>query len=398
MTYDAIAQQIIREAIRRGYDPVPPLADAIQESGLRPGVVSSNGKWIGLFQQDASYSDRNNPTANITQFFDRLDTKRRTPGWSDDLWLNIFWLQQRPGEASAALAYQNGRQAYLTEIKSRTATAQHLVALYGGTVPDVPAFDYQITKVMHGFNPNTPANATGNSNGPRAKTLFVVLHSQEGDGTAVSLANYLNSTAGGPNPVSYNLTVDAADTVEVVPVNEGPWAAADANDIGVHICFAGSRAAWTRDQWIARGDMLKRGAKAVAAACKQFDIPAVKVLSTNGWPVTPKGIAAHADFGARGGGHTDPGAGFPWPEFVDMVQSYLTPVVPDPVPPATTPEVPVPTPNAYAIPKPQTEGGQVAQIWDQGLIKWDMLGRRTLVEAVAAIGFKLGIDGFQDVR
>lgn len=317
MTADGIAKQIITEAVRRGYDPVPPLATAIQESSLKPGAVSANGKWIGIYQQDSSYSDRNNPTANITQFFDRLDAKRKTAGWSDDLWLNIFWLQQRPGETSADLAYRNGRQAYLTEIQSRTAEAQHYLALYGGTMPAVTAADYGITKVMHGFNPDTGANCTGNSNGPRARTLYAVVHTQEGDGTAVSLANYLNSAK-----VSYNIVVDNNDTIEVVPVDQGPWAAMEANNIAFHLCFAGSRAGWNRATWLSKDAMLQRGAKAIAAACQQFDIPAVKVLSTNGWPVTPKGIAGHVDFGTRGGGHTDPGE-FVWPEFIDMVKSYM---------------------------------------------------------------------------
>lgn len=264
----------------------------------------------------------------------------------------------------------------------------------GDTVP--ATFDYGITKVMHGYNPTTGPNCTGNSNGPRAKTLYAVVHTQEGDGTAVSLANYLNSTAGSANAVSYNLTVDAVDTVEVVPVIEGPWAAMDANGIAVHMCFAGSRAAWSKDQWMAKSDMLRRGAKAIAAACRQFSIPAVKVLSTNGWPVTPSGIAAHADFGTRGGGHTDPGAGFPWVEFIDMVRGYM-----DSAPPTTeTPEVPVQPPiaNPYAIPRPATTGAQAQQLWEQALIRWDMLGGRTPVEAIAAIGAKLGIDGFKDVR
>lgn len=69
-------------------------------------------------------------------------------------------------------------------------------------------------------------------------------------------------------------------------------------------------------------------------------------------------------------------------------------------PAPTTPEVPVipPVPNPYAIPKPQTENTQISQLWDQDLIRWDMYGGRTRTEAIAAIGAKLGIDGFQDVR
>lgn len=66
----------------------------------------------------------------------------------------------------------------------------------------------------------------------------------------------------------------------------------------------------------------------------------------------------------------------------------------------TTPEAPVnpPVSNPYAIPKPATQDSRVGQLWDQLLIRWDMLGGRTPVEALAAIGAKLGIDGFKDVR
>lgn len=263
----------------------------------------------------------------------------------------------------------------------------------GRTEPPVtdalPKVDYGITKTMYGFNPTTPANATGNSNGPRAKTLYFVIHTQEGNGTAVSLANYLNGTRN----VSYNLTWDANDTVEVVPVNQAPWAAAEANNIAVHGCFAGSFADWSRATWLSKNAALRRAAKSVAAACLQYDIPVVKVLSTGGWPVTPKGIAAHADFGKRGGGHTDPGVNFPWAEFLVMVQQALdvmrgaavVPIDPTPMP------VPVPAPTIDAMtqyvysqmqPYPQLAGkpealAELARKIDQGM---DL----TLVDAIAA--------------
>lgn len=290
---------------------------------LRHDAVGSDGMSVGVQQQQVIMSSMGwwwgpveacqDPVSSTRLFFQRLAR------------LDYNNTSRSPG----SYAQQVQQSAYPDRYDQRITEAQALYdRLAGGTVPATPAYDYGITKVMHGFNPTTPANATGNSNGPRAKTLFAVCHTQEGDGTAVSLANYLNN-----NKVSYNIVVDSTDTVEVVPVDQGPWAAMAANNIAFHLCFAGSRAGWNRDTWLAKDAMLKRGAKAVAAACKQFDIPAVKVLSTNGWPVTPKGIAGHTDFGQRGGGHTDPGPGFPWPEFIQMVQDNLgTP---------TTPEVPV---------------------------------------------------------
>lgn len=54
--------------------------------------------------------------------------------------------------------------------------------------------------------------------------------------------------------------------------------------------------------------------------------------------------------------------------------------------------------NPYAVPMPAMQAGQVEQLWQQLLVRWKMLGGRTPVEALAAIGAKLGIDGFQDVK
>ena len=330
--------------------------------------IGSDGYSVGLFQQQVRMSSVGwwwgpaeicmDPYQSARLFFGRLAR------------LDYNNTSRSPG----SYAQQVQQSAYPDRYDQRMTEAQALYdRLAGGTVPDVPAFDYQITKVMHGFNPNTPANATGNSNGPRAKTAYAVVHTQEGDGTAVSLANYCNSTWDkGLKAVSYNLTVDSIDTVEVVPVTESSWSAVDANDIAVHLCFAGSRAAWTRADWLSRDAMLKRGAKAIAAACKQFDIPAVKVLSSGGWPVTPKGIAGHVDFGTRGGGHTDPGVSFPWTEFVGMVQGYLTPD-PGTQPPDVPADDPVDTPDP------------LIDLHRQFLGLWEMLGWRTPVEALAVL-------------
>ena len=122
-----VAAAIIHEAHRRGYSPrqtIAILADAMQESGLRARAVSPNGLWKGIFQQDTSYPGRSNPNTAISEFFDRLG-HHGGPS-SPDIWKSIFWLQQRPGEPSAAAAVAHGRQAYLTEIQSRLPKATAL--------------------------------------------------------------------------------------------------------------------------------------------------------------------------------------------------------------------------------------------------------------------------------
>jgi hypothetical protein len=115
-----VAAAIIHEARRRGYSPdqtTAILADAMQESNLSPRAVSPNGLWESIFQQDASYPGRRNPNLAIAEFFNRLD--RHGGPSSPDIWKSLFWLQQRPGEPSAELAYAHGRQAYLAEIQSQ---------------------------------------------------------------------------------------------------------------------------------------------------------------------------------------------------------------------------------------------------------------------------------------
>ncbi|WAC54975.1 N-acetylmuramoyl-L-alanine amidase [Gordonia sp. SL306] len=205
----------------------------------------------------------------------------------------------------------------------------------GTTMPD-----YGITKVMHGYNASSAG--IGNSNGPRARTPFAVFHTQQAKSTAVALANFCNGTATTGNPVAYNLSIDGRDTVEIVPLNEGPWAAADANDLGIHICIAGSFAEWSRGQWLDgvddSGDGLNedlaitRAAKALAAAHQQYGIPLVYAgdRGRSGWPIKAAGVVGHMDFGQRGGGHTDPGMGFPFDELIKRALSAgVAPVVPN---------------------------------------------------------------------
>lgn len=356
-TKDQVAQLIVAEAKARNHtrdDCLAEMSALYQESGWDETIWDSTHTTYGVAQQDGSYPHRfEGAAAQIKAFYDRLDAQRAKPGASSDIWLNICWLQQAPNWPSAQYWVDNGRIQYLTEIKSRIGTVTPYLAKYwpttGGTTVPATQFDYGITKVMHGFNPNTGDDCTGNSDGPRAQTLYVVLHTQQAKATAVDLANFTNNSwqTQPDNPVSYNLAVDDKDTVETVPVIEGPWAAMAANDIGVHICFAGSFAEWLAGKWLEtdasdgldEDEMLTRGAKATAAACLQFGIPAVYAGDggVSGWPILPKGIVGHRDFGARGGGHTDPGNGFPMDEFLRRVRSFMSPTAPDPPAPKKFP-------------------------------------------------------------
>lgn len=299
-------------------------------------AVGSDGKSVGLFQQQivktaagywwADAATCMNPEASARLFFERLaktayNSGDKTPGW---------YAQYVQGSAFPERYDQ----------KMETARALY-VRLTGSTPQEAPTVDYGITKTMHGYNANSVG--IGNSNGPRAVTDYFVVHTQQAKGTAVNLCQFCNNSATTNNPVAYNLAIDGRDTVENVPLNEGPWAAAEANDLGVHACIAGSFAEWTYGQWVDAVDdsgdglsedlALDRLAKALVAAHLEFGIP-LEYTGDNGrsgWPKA-RGVVGHVDFGRRGGGHTDPGVGFPFAELIRRAKALLVPnILRDPI-------------------------------------------------------------------
>lgn len=134
---DAAALEIIGQCQRRGWGrdrAVACLSTGIQESNLDQDATDSTGH-RGVYQQDGGYPNRETLAGNVAGFFDRLDAKLASPGASPDIWLDIFWLQQRPSEPSADSAYANGRHGYLTEIQSHTDDANALYDRLAGPQP-----------------------------------------------------------------------------------------------------------------------------------------------------------------------------------------------------------------------------------------------------------------------
>lgn len=134
-TRDDVARKIIAEGRRRGYSDEQItvfLSHGIGESNL--AMQNNPAGWNGYFQQDSSYPGRDDPNTNVTGFYDRMDEKRRSPGWSQDTWKDVFWLQQRPGDQSADAAFANGRQAYMAEMRAHESEARQMMATLGPTV------------------------------------------------------------------------------------------------------------------------------------------------------------------------------------------------------------------------------------------------------------------------
>jgi hypothetical protein len=81
---------------------------------------------------------------------------------------------------------------------------------------------------------------------------------------------------------------------------------------------------WSTDEWMNHPRMLANCATWIAEEAKHFGIPITK-LSPSQAQGSGRGVCAHADLGAAGGGHHDPGAGFPWDYVLDMAKGGGTP-------------------------------------------------------------------------
>lgn len=164
-----------------------------------------------------------------------------------------------------------------------------------------------------GISPNTSSRGG-------AAVLWFLLHTQEGNGDAQSLANYLQNPNSG---VSYHYTDDNTGTViDVVNTDRASWSVLGGNSRSINLCFAGSRAAWSRDEWFGR---MQRGIDCAAwiavQDCRKYGLP-IRTISPEELGADERGVADHNAYtiGKRDGTHTDVGPNFPW----DYLNAKLT--------------------------------------------------------------------------
>lgn len=214
-------------------------------------------------------------------------------------------------------------------------------------------------------------------NGTRVD-LFL-LHTEEGgsvkDG-ADRLARWLGNSS---VSVSYHYTisqdpVDGGVTVcDVTDTDEASWSCLSANRRSINLVFAGSRASWSREQWMQQSKAIDVAAYLAVQDSKKYNFSA-KVIAPP-YNSMPPGISDHRFVTKKlnDGTHTDVGDQFPWDYFSKCVAKYLgaKPAAP------TKPTVPV----------------AVASADDPLTLRWNCLGGQTLVEALAEVRDKvLGTD------
>ncbi|WP_280186040.1 MULTISPECIES: glycoside hydrolase domain-containing protein [Nocardia] len=153
-----------------------------------------------------------------------------------------------------------------------------------------------------------------------ARITNFLLHTQEGNGTAESLANYLGNPANG---VSYHYTVRDGVVVDVVDTDLASWSVLDANPFTINLCFAGSRASWSTDDWLRIRDDIRIAAWLAVQDARKYGFEPHVIAPPY---ERREGISDHMYvtecLGV--GNHTDVGPNFPWDVLEADVREFAT--------------------------------------------------------------------------
>lgn len=202
------------------------------------------------------------------------------------------------------------------------------------------------------FNEYPIWSPNGGSRAGTKPDLFL-LHTEEGGSTkdgADRLARWMSR----PDvQVSYHYAVSMDEhdrgvtVVDCRDTDTMSWSALSANPRSINLVFAGSRAAWTRADWLRYADRAIDVAAYLAAQdCAKYRTIPKRVIKPPYGP--PGGISDHRYVTnyLKVGTHTDvggpmqpPWTGFPWDVFEAAFLRYagVTPVAPPPTPPPLAP-------------------------------------------------------------
>lgn len=154
---------------------------------------------------------------------------------------------------------------------------------------------------------------------------LIVVHSMEWTETTTTAEDCARMFATMNRQASAHVCVDSNSAVRCVADKDTAWAAPGANADGLQMELAGF-ARQKRDDWLDNygQDLLAQAAAVAAGWCRLHKIP-VKLLSRAELKAGKKGFTSHADVSAvyKRSDHTDPGSGFPWDVFLNLVREHL---------------------------------------------------------------------------
>lgn len=312
--------------------------------------VGSDGKSVGLFQQQVVWGNGAwwwgdaatcmDPYKSAVLFFERL--KKRDYNHGD--------------MGAHAQAIQGS--AFPDRYATRMAEAQRLYdRIAGGTVPSTP----------NGRPPyNAIENWTENQSSRGGVAIdCVFIHTQEpaktpsmnhvNDG-ALNLSNFIKSTEGGPNPVSYhtvasqNLSDKGVTVVYCADTDNKSYSVGNSNPRSLNYCFGGSFSGWTTEQWMQQSGAIDAIAWEIVSDCIKYGLTTKDKRPPVDWSTNyahnPPVISDHRYCSVKlrdGNNHTDVDNGrgtFPWKYFEGRLNEYAdiqlgitnTPAPPSPVP------------------------------------------------------------------
>lgn len=161
-----------------------------------------------------------------------------------------------------------------------------------------------------------------------AAVLFFLGHTEEGNATAQQLAASGNASGN----FSYHGCIRDGIVAYMVDTDYASWSVLDANPRTINYVFAGSRASFTREQWLARRNDIAIFAWLAVEDAKKYPIGKVVNPGRN-YPLGNRPCIADHYFVTKVlgiGDHTDLGPNFPWDVLDGYVREYLTgvPAVP----------------------------------------------------------------------
>ncbi|WP_028477913.1 N-acetylmuramoyl-L-alanine amidase [Nocardia sp. CNY236] len=242
----------------------------------------------------------------------------------------------------------------------------------------------------------------------------IVQHTTESEGGNTSVIGYLERTRAG----SYQTMVDFdGEEVRMVPDNRQAWGAMNqGNRRGLHVCAMG-RAEWDRARWLREGKLLERTAMRYAEWSRLYSIPLVKISAPQA-AAGQRGIVGHIDISAafHESDHWDPGHHFPYdvviarareintgstnkedtmPSAQDIAKAVLDTQLtrPDGTPSETVGNVLawIDQHAAQLVVEQLGPGSEAIRGHVVNPTRWDELGDRTQVEALAALLEAAGI-------
>lgn len=167
---------------------------------------------------------------------------------------------------------------------------------------------------MPAINALTYMHAAGDG-GPRTRTTCVVIHATDNTAGAAAEAGYATHR---PDKTSAHFYIDDTTAIRALPLDNIAYGCLyHGNQISVQLELCGPSNHLS-------DATIRRAAGIAAEICRTYNLPIQKITAgqvRNG----AKGICGHGDITAAfpedHGDHTDPGAAFPWPTFINYIQA-----------------------------------------------------------------------------